>query len=980
MRQVVIPFGWHSRNLPTGEYASLVPNQHVSTHLGPIEFLDNVSQPLFIDITMKPSGFKVAGQCWPDEGASKDKALEWSGQWRVDSRTGVGVSPILYDQRDGTLLVSNGSVGSQGYRSWDSIANRPVSGDATYAPANGHELNEWTKLPCGLVVGQRGSTADEMQVWDGRAYRRVPRLATPTAVEQPSLLNCRFIHGIEGQVGGETVVALSTYRLNAGENSVVEAVLTWATEAELRALPVWTPPPPPVEKPIGPLSAPLPEGTWIDVAPFFGYDAAFWPRGDKARGDTHGMDMQIVQHKGKECIWFAKFDEVGKGRLGELLTIDADPNGYIHLLADCSNETLIDTWSDSRWLRKRMQIGRPYGVVDNGSKLRKLKRSDGSLVSEQDWTEENWIIAVWPKFWCGSDLGECAVLRYAYNASGFRDGQGTGDPDRWVETYYMATKDGRPVAWGDWTTDPSSVVFATTRAVFPSPPTVRSRFFYLGGRRYAPDFPSFIPLATSPIEVPVSQPIPPNVFATIRRFAAAYPIPQGEPGDEHENRCRVWTRSVCEQVRTEHGPQWGHKRASTTRPPSKETIARKVGAALDGWDLLQGAGTGAPTLSGNPEWHDLVAEGNQVFIEVSAIDRLGRGTLRPPLRGIWRGLSSFDLGARLALGDRRWLDNYAVGFSPLRVMVSRQSGPTPRTLADGRVQLTRTLTALVGEQQAHVVLLADTLNYTLEDMMAHVFVCNEILVEQASKVASVELANEIGHPTQSPHLMDIDFLEILAGLVDVRFPLAWGGEFWGGSFITHHSDRGTSPAGNGVIMQDMENVSRKAVIDDEPLGIAESDRVAGQQRTDNPDFARQIARVSLDRGLGGVTLHTDAGLTCNMDEVGPVHREARRVFLAEFGPVAPPPPPPPPVPPPATGHPILDAPLSPAYPTGYAFFIANGDAILAEAQAWYVRYAGGRVPARTDIFHGLWRGLNEGERWRTLRAAWQDTWPGGEPR
>ena len=76
----------------------------------------------------------------------------------------------------------------------------------------------------------------------------------------------------------------------------------------------------------------------------------------------------------------------------------------------------------------------------------------------------------------------------------------------------------------------------------------------------------------------------------------------------------------------------------------------------------------------------------------------------------------------------------------------------------------------------------------------------------------------------------------------------------------------------------------------------------------------------------------------------------------------------------ATDDPILDAPLAPAYPTGYQFWIAHWLQIIDAARAWY-HEATGRDPANSDIAHGLWRALNEGERWRTLRRAFQDTWP-----
>lgn len=80
----------------------------------------------------------------------------------------------------------------------------------------------------------------------------------------------------------------------------------------------------------------------------------------------------------------------------------------------------------------------------------------------------------------------------------------------------------------------------------------------------------------------------------------------------------------------------------------------------------------------------------------------------------------------------------------------------------------------------------------------------------------------------------------------------------------------------------------------------------------------------------------------------------------------------------AKPDPILDAPMDPAYPVGYDFWIANYTEIRLEAILWYQR-AFDRAPADSDIAHGLWRAANEGPRWGTLRQAWNDCWPGGDP-
>ena len=288
-------------------------------------------------------------------------------------------------------------------------------------------------------------------------------------------------------------------------------------------------PVPPVEEPIGPRSQPLPEGTEIDLGAFFVIDDRSWPRGNKPKGDTHGMDMQAVIHKGRPCIWFAKFDSDGfvafppaptvKGSLGELLTVDDDPDGYIHLLADCSDSgnasqqrrAEVGTETDTRWLKKKMRIGRQYGLTTPQHQLIKWDRAAGQEIRREDFNREMWLESVWPKFYCGLQWGECEVVRYVMNNTGYQPG-GTGNPDLWVETYYLARKklpDGswQVISWGDWTSDASNVVFAGGGVTFPNPPTVHSDFWHLGGQRYPPNIPSFIPLPQFPSEPPV-PPIP----------------------------------------------------------------------------------------------------------------------------------------------------------------------------------------------------------------------------------------------------------------------------------------------------------------------------------------------------------------------------------------------------------------------------------------------------------------------------------------
>ena len=115
--------------------------------------------------------------------------------------------------------------------------------------------------------------------------------------------------------------------------------------------------------------------------------------------------------------------------------------------------------------------------------------------------------------------------------------------------------------------------------------------------------------------------LPESVKSIRARYVAAFPVPQGAPGEAHEENCRQWSIRFAEQVAFERpGEGWGMKRADGGRPVSKDTIARVLDGRLLMWDLLTGTGTGSPRLSENPEGEDITG---QVFVPVVPTNRLG---------------------------------------------------------------------------------------------------------------------------------------------------------------------------------------------------------------------------------------------------------------------------------------------------------------------------------------------------------------------
>lgn len=102
--------------------------------------------------------------------------------------------------------------------------------------------------------------------------------------------------------------------------------------------------------------------------------------------------------------------------------------------------------------------------------------------------------------------------------------------------------------------------------------------------------------------------LPSGVLQTRDRYVAAFPLWVMEAGAKAEDRARKWTIGLASQIVFEHGATYGSKRADPTRPISKDAIAQMQGPYLYGWDMLTGAGSGAPKLVSNPDSIDLTGQ------------------------------------------------------------------------------------------------------------------------------------------------------------------------------------------------------------------------------------------------------------------------------------------------------------------------------------------------------------------------------------
>lgn len=231
MIRTLIFHAWYGDHLPTGEWCATVPGAGLQTHLGLIPMPPGETFGIGYPRCTAVDGFRFAGQA---HDTLDPAAWEWSPSsgWTAHPPPCTGVSPVIYD-RNGVLHLSDGSVGSQGYR-YVNAANQIVSGDATYGPFHG--LFEYTALSDDLWIGQAAYDGGGVQVWDGAVLRQL------------ELGDCRFVRATRE---GETV-ALAFTRPEG-------VVLITTTMAELRALPPVVTPEPPTPPDPTPAPEPTPE-------------------------------------------------------------------------------------------------------------------------------------------------------------------------------------------------------------------------------------------------------------------------------------------------------------------------------------------------------------------------------------------------------------------------------------------------------------------------------------------------------------------------------------------------------------------------------------------------------------------------------------------------------------------------------------------------------------------------------------------------
>lgn len=256
----------------------------------------------------------------------------------------------------------------------------------------------------------------------------------------------------------------------------------------------------------------------------------------------------------------------------------------------------------------------------------------------------------------------------------------------------------------------------------------------------------------------------------------------------------------------------------------------------------------------------------------------------------WRGVTAFGLADLVADGreaDARAFVTWASGarFTVLRVLAMNRGG-MDLSPTEGRRALPATL-ALAREygMYVQVVALAGTGTNTFDNQT--------FLQEQVREVARLcaaadncvlELANEPYHPSQAA-LNDPARMRQLQREVPPGLPVAWGAapdyrsaDMAGGSYVVAHvsrsGDRWTR-LGRAQALADLSRRTDKFVVDNEPIGAAES---AEPGRRDDQPGAFFVQGL-LARMIGvGSAFHCADCLAASVP--GPVQRACANAFVA----------------------------------------------------------------------------------------------------
>lgn len=255
----------------------------------------------------------------------------------------------------------------------------------------------------------------------------------------------------------------------------------------------------------------------------------------------------------------------------------------------------------------------------------------------------------------------------------------------------------------------------------------------------------------------------------------------------------------------------------------------------------------------------------------------------------WRGCTAFDLPYRIGkLGDFAFADWLAEQRFTIARIVPATVYRQPRTLKEGIAWLRPTLRAL--QQRglwAEVTTLVDTgpggnqYDMSADDMRAYVAEIGAICAEFTNTI--MELANENGHVQNQNSLLltNEDFCAELRALVPAHVMVSHGShggdqmQIDDGNYVTIHEARDKTPEANAAIWSPYQfDAIRRPLVRDEPIGVAEV--AVPNKRTNDPAYGGRLGASTRQRGLGGATLHLEAGLTADVALLGPADSVQRR--------------------------------------------------------------------------------------------------------
>lgn len=285
--------------LPSGEFAELIPGECIRTHVGDIHLPG--FDVLYLDIT-NVQVFKIAGQAQVEAWDTRRGTWKWEQAtgWQHVSQHAPGIYPVIFDARGIVTIATEAGNGSQGWRYVAEDA-RLVTGDATL---NAPRWNEAGRTPRveklwefsylgGVFIGQ-GETGCDVLI-DGTRRRLL----------NGDTRNIRVKY--DGERWG---VSLMRFREGDSFRKVF-------TRAELEALPITqndvviTQPP---ETPEIPMSVP---DRSAEAAAFLAPRLKYFP-GDKARTSEAtfaAVNALCLDFRRTDPRWFLLVKEAGQANV-----------------------------------------------------------------------------------------------------------------------------------------------------------------------------------------------------------------------------------------------------------------------------------------------------------------------------------------------------------------------------------------------------------------------------------------------------------------------------------------------------------------------------------------------------------------------------------------------------------------------------------------------------------------------------------------